>query len=283
MQVIINVLKGFVIGLANIIPGVSGGTLMVSMNVYDKIIDLISHFFSRLKSSLAFLLPIVIGMLIAIVAGSFGISFIFEQYPVVAKCLFIGLVLGGLPAILKKIKGKKIGITAIFCMALFFLLIIWMTFGSPVEKNATVSFDIVGIITLFVVGIIAAATMVVPGVAGSMVLLIIGYYNLIVSTVSNTVLALKDADLMGFLNCIKILIPFGIGVIVGIFAVAKALEYLFKKFPTQVYCAIIGLLVASPIAILANGGLPGLNLETVVCGILALLVGIIVSMKLGEK
>lgn len=283
MQIIIGILKGFVIGLANIIPGVSGGTLMVSMNVYDKIIDAISHFFSRLKSSLAFLLPIGIGMIIAIVAGSFGISFVFEEYPIIAKCLFIGLVLGGLPAILKKVRGRKIGVSAIFCMAAFFLLIMWMTFGTAVEKNASVTFDIVGILTLFVVGVIAAATMVVPGVSGSMVLLIIGYYNLIVSTVSNTALALKNADLTAFLNCLKILIPFGLGVIAGIFAVAKVLEWLFKKFPTQVYCAIIGLLVASPIAILANGGLPGLTLETVVCGLLALLIGIIVSMKLGER
>ena len=76
-----NILKGMVIGIANIIPGVSGGTMMVSMGIYDKLIHCITHLFSEFKKSVLFLLPIAVGMGIAIIASSFGLEYLFEKYP----------------------------------------------------------------------------------------------------------------------------------------------------------------------------------------------------------
>ena len=98
-----SILKGMVIGIANIIPGVSGGTMMVSMGIYDKLLHCITHLFSEFKKSILFLFPIVIGMGIAIVASSFGLEWLFGHYPVQTNLLFIGLVLGGLPAIWKNV------------------------------------------------------------------------------------------------------------------------------------------------------------------------------------
>ena len=105
MAMIKSFLKGVVIGIANIVPGVSGGTMMVSMGIYDKLIHCITHLFSEFKKSLLFLLPIAVGMVAAIGASSFGLTYLFDNFPIQTNLLFIGLILGGLPAIGKKVKG----------------------------------------------------------------------------------------------------------------------------------------------------------------------------------
>ena len=95
--------KGMVIGIANIVPGVSGGTMMVSMGIYDKLIHCITHLFSEFKQNVLFLLPIALGMVAAIAGSSFGLSYLFSSFPIQTNLLFVGLILGGLPAIWKKV------------------------------------------------------------------------------------------------------------------------------------------------------------------------------------
>ena len=123
MKMIKDVLKGMVIGIANIIPGVSGGTMMVAMGIYDKLIHCITHLFKEFKKSVLFLLPIAIGMGIAIIGSSFGIEYLFENFPVQTNLLFIGLIIGGLPAIWKNVKGKSIRLGHILAFLAFFALI----------------------------------------------------------------------------------------------------------------------------------------------------------------
>ena len=94
-----NICKGMLIGIANIIPGVSGGTMAVSMGIYDQLIRCISHPFKDLKNNLLFLFPIALGMGMAIIASAFGIDYLFETFPLQTNLLFSGLILGSLPAI----------------------------------------------------------------------------------------------------------------------------------------------------------------------------------------
>src|SRR5699024_10576656 len=106
------------------------------------------------------------------------------------------------------------------------------------------------IVVLFLLGLIASATMVIPGVSGSMVLMVLGYYSTILALVTGTVTMLKDMDIGGVINNCLLLAPFGVGVVLGIFLIAKVIEYLFQRFPSQTFAAIIGLIVSSPFAIL---------------------------------
>lgn len=98
----------WIIGLANIIPGVSGGTMAVSMGIYDKATHCISHFFSELKKNIAFLAPLVLGIGIAIIASSFGIDYLFETFPVQTNLLFIGLILGSFDLTIIEIQKQEI-------------------------------------------------------------------------------------------------------------------------------------------------------------------------------
>ena len=283
MNIIKDFFKGVVIGLANIIPGVSGGTMMVSMGIYDKLIHCITHLFKEFKKSFLFLLPIVAGMLAAVIASAFVITDLFEFFPLQTSLCFVGLIIGGLPAMWKNVKGNKIKFGHVIAFLAFFAVVIVMTLLSGREGNAAdLSFSLVNVLKLFGVGVIAAATMVIPGVSGSMMLLLLGYYNPILSTIKEFFSALADRDLAGLIRGFGILFPFGIGVIIGIFAVAKLVEIIFAKFPLYAYWAIIGLIVASPIAIIAMGEFTTIGVLTIVGGIIALVAGFIAAMKLGE-
>ena len=118
-----DILRGVMIGVANIIPGVSGGTMMVSMGIYDKIIGAVNNIFKEWKQSLKTLLPYAIGMLLGIAGLSFCITYFFEHFPLQTAFLFIGLIFGGLPVILKKVKGKKLDISIVLLFLVFLLLL----------------------------------------------------------------------------------------------------------------------------------------------------------------
>ena len=278
-----NILKGIVIGLANVIPGVSGGTMMVSMGIYDKLIHCITHLFSEFKKSLRFLVPIFIGIGIAAVVVPFGIEFLFANYPFQTNLLFIGLIIGGLPAVWKKVKGSSVRVGHIIACILFFALVAGLALVGETEGNAAdLSFSLISVIKLFGVGIVASATMVIPGVCGSMMLLLMGYYHPILETITNFIKAALAFDMNGILAGMGVLIPFGIGVVVGIFAIAKLIEIIFVKFPLYAYWAIIGLIISSPVAILVVGGIGTVTVFSVITGVAALGIGFVIALKLGD-
>ena len=278
-----NTLRGMVIGIANVIPGVSGGTLMVSMGIYDKLILVLTHFIKRMKEAIALLVPIAIGMLlsIAIFAKIFS-EILFPKFPLQTNLFFIGLIIGGIPVIYKKVKGNTIGLRAIIVFVLLFAIVVGLSLvGEGGGSSADITFSVGNVLKLFGVGIIAAATMVIPGVSGSMIMMILGYYNTIIDTVNNFINALKSFDIPAMLDTFVVLIPFGIGVVVGAVAVAKLIEFMLNKFPLVTYWAIIGLIVASPFAIIFMMEIGTVGVVEIVTGLVLLVAGFFISMKLG--
>ena len=278
-----NLLKGIVMGIANIIPGVSGGTMAVSMGIYDRMIHCVTHLFKEFKESMKFLIPIFLGIGIALVGLSFIIEPAFAYFPLQTNCLFIGLIVGGLPAVWQKVKGKGIKISYIVPFVLFFAVVVGMAaIGEKEGTAADLSFSVWSVIKLFAVGIIASATMVIPGVSGSMMMLLLGYYNPIVAAIKNFVTALAAFDMAGILEGCGILVPMGLGIVVGLFAIAKVIEIIFEKFPIQAFWAIIGLIVASPIAIFLLGDVGTITVIGILTSIVTFAVGFLVAVKLGD-
>ncbi len=283
MNFILDILRGIVIGVANIIPGVSGGTMMVSMGIYDKIIGCINHLFSRLKESILTLLPYGIGMGVGILGLAKLITICLERFPLPTGFLFIGLILGSVPIILRRIKGKNgdsVSIPAFICG--FVLVVGLQIIGGGNGTDATMNMNPLLVIILFLMGMIASATMVIPGVSGSMMLMLLGYYNPIVGTISRMVDALIARDFGAVFSCFGILLPFGIGVVVGIFAIAKMIEVLLRRFPSQTFSVILGLVLASPVAILMETGFATATVLTILCSIVTCVAGAVVALKLGE-
>lgn len=282
-EFIMNILRGIVIGISNVIPGVSGGTMMVSMGIYDRLILVLTHFIKRIKEAVALLVPILIGMLLAIALFAKLFSeVLFPKFPLQTNLFFIGLILGGLPIIYKKVKGISIRFPHILAFVLFFVLVVGLAVvGEGNGANADITLSAGNVLKLLGVGIIAAATMVIPGVSGSMIMMILGYYNTIIDTINECINALKDFDIPAILDTFIVLVPFGIGVVIGIVAVAKLVEFMLKKFPAVTYWAIIGLIVASPFAILIMMEAGTVGVIQVLSGVVLLAAGFIISMKIG--
>lgn len=284
MNFLKDILRGVLIGVANAIPGVSGGTMMVSMGIYDKIISSVTNIFHQLKKSILTLLPYGIGMVLGIVGLSFAIEYLFKNYPLQTALLFIGLILGGLPMMIGKVKGKKanIGNVAVFLFFFAFIFLLQWLNGKN-ASDVTLILSPVMVIRLFFVGIIAAATMVIPGVSGSMILMILGFYTPVIEAVTFTVKALAGGDFGGFLNQCLILFPFGVGVLIGIYYVAKLIELLLKKQESLTYSGILGLIVASPFVILMQTSITKLNVLSIIMSAITFAIGFVIAYFLGRE
>lgn len=278
------ILQGMVIGLANIIPGVSGGTMMVAMGLYDKLIYSITHLKSNFKESVKFLLPIFIGAGAAILLLARLFEFLFDNYPIPTNLAFCGLILGSLPPILKNVQHKKVSPSCIVAGLVFFALVIFMAFESEGSTSSKViELNFVEVIMMFIVGVIAAATMVIPGVSGSMVLMLMGYYQPILNLINTFLDDLAAFNVSGLLQTCGLLVPFGIGVLIGIFAIAKAIEWIFEHYRLQAYWAIIGLIAASPVAILMRTDWSTFSILMLVIGIAAFILGWFIAVKLSGE
>ena len=278
------ILQGMVVGIANIIPGVSGGTMMVAMGLYDKLIHSITHLKSEFKESMKLLLPIFAGAGLAIVLLSRLFEFLLANYPIPTNFAFCGLIAGSLPFIFKKVKGHSVSTGKLIPFFIFFGIVILMAvLGENGGAAADVSFGLVNILQLFAVGVIAAATMVVPGVSGSMMLMLLGYYDTIIETINDFIDALIAFNLNEVLRVFGILAPFGIGIVIGIFAIAKLIEFIFKKAEIHAYYGIIGLILASPIAILMKTDWSQFSIPLLAIGIITFIGGWFIASKLGGE
>ncbi len=275
---IILAIKGFLIGVANIIPGVSGGTFALTLGIYEELIGTISHFFKNLQKNLRFIIPIAIGAVLSILIGSKVITKSLENFPFATTLFFIGLIVGGIPLLTNKIKKEKKNISngVIFCLTFLFVL----GLGLLKTNGEALSFSQIGIggyFLLFFVGMIAAATMVIPGVSGSMVLMLLGYYHPIISTIE------KLTHFKNIGESIMILLPFGIGILIGIVAIAKLIEFLLKKYEGKTYYGVLGFVMASVLTLLKTLFPIEASVLEIIVAILLLVIGFIIGYRLGDE
>ena len=274
MNNIILVIKGFFMGIANIIPGVSGGTLAITMNIYEKLINTINHFFKDIKGNVKFLSLLGIGVLIALALGSNVITYSLDKYPLPTIMFFTGLILGGIPMLFGKIK-YNIEIKNVLMFMLTFAFIIFIMFLKTGNDVSLEKLNIISYIKLFLVGIVSAATMIIPGISGSFMLMVMGYYEPIINTIKEL------TSFTDIVNNIIILIPFGFGILVGFIVLAKLLEFLFKKYETITYFGIIGFVLASLIGIFFQTTFV-FSILSFTIGLLLLIIGFVIAYKLGD-
>lgn len=270
MEHIINVLKGVVIGVANAIPGVSGGTMMVIMKVFDRLLGAVSFNLKKLKENFLFLLTIVLGMGIGVILSAKVLNICFENFYVQTQFFFMGVVLGSLPMIYKEAtKEKKLEPVHLIPFAIGLGMIIGVTVISMSATNSIITTLTPGtFFYLLVISVVAAAAMIMPGLSGSLVLLILGGYQTVINAVDK-------------MNII-VLIPVAIGVVLGIILCAKVITICLKKWQRGTYAVILGLIVGSFYAIWpreavdsVTGEITGAAFKFNSTGIIAILIGII--------
>ena len=276
-SIFIHIIKGAIMGAANVIPGVSGGTMALVMGIYERLINSINQLnFNTLKkifitrdfksfakdTDLFFLISIIVGIFLSIFSLSILLEFLFESHKILVLSYFFGLIFASVFFVGKTI--KKYTSLSIFLFLIGFLIAGGMVFISPSSSNSSFLF-------LIISGAIAMCSMILPGLSGSFVLLLIGNYELIIC-------AINDLNF-------TILIPFGIGALSGIILFAKFLQFIFKKFRNNTISLLTGFIFGSLIVLWPwkqndinsnsfNYFIPNLNLETFIAFALILLGGL---------
>ena len=266
--------KGIIIGIGKIIPGVSGGMLAISLNVYDKSLQAISNFFKEPKNNFLFLTKLGIGIVLAILVFSKAITFSLNNYYLPTMLLFIGLILGGIPSIIKKVRTERClkNYNIMFGAILVILIIAIFSSLFRTNKPLTMSFYI-----FIIMGIIEAITMIIPGISGTAILMMLGYYKVIIEAFGN----LTDVSL--FRNSMEIVVPFLIGLIVGIIVLSKIINYILKKETIKSYYAILGFVIGSIILLIKEVFIGVYSLTEIVISLGLLFIGFAISKRLDEK
>ncbi len=251
------IIKGFLIGIAKILPGVSGAVLAISLGIYEKSVEAISNIFKDFKTNIKFLFPIAIGLIIALIFGSKILIYFLNNYYTSTLLLFIGLMLGGIPNLIKKIDFKKIKIKHYFLLIISFAFIFFLNL---INKQTFFTND--SFLLYIVIGIIDSITMVVPGISGTAIMMLLGcYQNLL--------------NLVGNLSNYLYLFGYGISLVISTFIVSKIMNYLFKNKELTIYSIVIGFMVSSILILLLN-----VIKDISILGIILLILGFIIGYKL---
>ena len=249
---LINILHGALMGLAFIVPGISGGALAVIFKFYDKLIDAISNLFKKFKESFLYLLPIGIGVVLSVAILIYPLKLAFEYILFTIIALFAGFILGSMPGLFDNVKQSKFKPLYILIFIIPFLISVGLGVLSVVLK-----FDIAEPFTTFPwwlylvmlpIGFILSLTVVIPGVSGSAFLITIGFYNPIINIITD----IFKGDFTNIGPAIGIFFMALVGFVIGFFSVAKLMSFLLKKYAVPTMYGIIGFVAGSIIALFVN-------------------------------
>lgn len=235
-------LQGMLLGLAKIMPGVSGSLLAVNLGLYDRAIESISHFFKDVKLNGMFLLNVGVGICTSIILFSGVLNYFYVNYYCFTVSFFTGLLCGNISQIKKNVYFNKKNIIY-FILIIFFLLLLYnlKRLDIYVYKN-----NIKNDLYVFLLGMIDAFSMILPGISGSAIFMILGCYSFVLTMFSS----LYDISL--FLNNFKVLIIFFVGIGTGVFIISNLFLYLLKNFRSKVYFFIFSCACSSVCLLLSS-------------------------------
>ncbi|WP_271397464.1 DUF368 domain-containing protein [Salinicoccus roseus] len=269
----VNIFKGFLMGICELIPGVSSGTMALLLGIYDQFLGAISKIVSKhYRKAILFLLPLVVGMAIAIITLTSLIEYLLENHVVPTHWFFIGLVLGVVPMMLR-ISNYKVEFRGSHYLLIFIavsaLFVMGMNRGEEQAINdIAINFPL--LIKMFVSGVLASMTMLLPGISGSLVLLILGSYSTVIYAVNE----LKNLNL----GILPVLIAVGSGIVLGLLVASRIIQYLLRHYTYLTYALILGLVIGSVFAIYP--GLPDTALSWTVT-VLSAILGFAISWYMG--
>ena len=287
-----NFLNGLAFGITQIIPGVSGATIAIILGFYHELLEVINHFAADRRKYLRYLFPFSLGAVAGMIAFSSIVNYLLTNHSFPTMSFFIGLIVGIIPAIYFNVKepgrGFKPGEIALIIFPALALLAIpelksaSITDPSEMINNMSAPF----MFFIFLAGIAAAAALILPGVSGSFILLLLGIYHLITYSISSVGYLLADiTNIPLMLDIGKVLLPLGIGVIIGVIFMAGLIEKLLKNYYKRTYLVILGLLIGSVYALSKEPIVfqSGTSPMILITGSVIFLSGCVISFNLGKK
>lgn len=227
------VLKGMLMGVGAILPGVSGGALSIVFGIYKPMMAFLAHPLKSFKKNFAFFLPIIIGVGLGFIMLSRLLAFIFERYEIEVLWLFVGLIIGTFPSLFREAGEEGHGKNAWISLAISFavILVLLLLVNDKVQTSLEPNF-----FWYIVCGGLWGASMVVPGLSSSNFIMNLGLYE-------------SMSKGIGSLD-MSVILPMVIGFVVIILLAAKGVNYLFKKHYAVAFHAILGTVIASTVMLI---------------------------------
>lgn len=246
MNKVIDIFKGIAVGVANVIPGFSGGTMAIILNIYERLVNGISNFFKKplgvLKDLWAFIIGLVIGILFSVLL----IVKLIKVFTLPVIMLFVGMIIGSIPSIYKDTfnENSKVNYNNIIFFIISLVIIIILPFIN-VNSNSITTNNVFLYIIIFVMGIVASCAMILPGISGSLVLMIFGYYFFITGAIKDLFASIFNSDFNNFINNFIVIIIFIIGCILGLILFSNIIKKLLLNHKKVFISCILGLLIGS--------------------------------------
>ena len=272
---------GLFIGLAVIVPGVSGSAVAIIFKMYEKLLYAIGNLFKKFKKCIKFLFPILIGVLVGFVLGFFGVRSLLNIIPFLVICLFAGLMFGAYPAITDQIKGTKLNAKYIllFIIGLAIpILVSCVSVFSDITQHSLSNLKFYHYILFAIIGFLVAITQLVPGLSATALLMSFGYFSPLMNSVSLTNFKENPTIFLVYLCLI-------IGFIIGLFVVSKGLNKILNRYKTPTFYCIAGLSLGSIVTMFFNpeimeiyvGWSDGGMVLDISMGVLVFIIGIVIS------
>ena len=231
MHFLLNFIKGIAIGSGAILPGISSGALCVVFGIYENLLNCVLNFFSNIKQNFKILFPIGLGVFVGIVLFGNVLKFVFYAYPIQTKSIFIGLIIGSIPELLKKTKSKeKFKLSFLIYLVISFSLGLILVYIENKLKFISTSNQF-SVAYLIFSGFLMSAGVIIPGVSSTLILMLLGVYDAYLLSVSSIYM--------------PFLLPLAIGLIIGSIFFMKLIKVLFDNFYTQTFYSIIGFTIGS--------------------------------------
>ena len=259
MNGFLNVVKGIFIGAGAIVPGVSSGVLCVIFGIYEKLLDAVLNFFKDIKQNIKFLFPIALGVGIGVLLFSNMLNYLLYEFPIQTKSIFIGLIIGTIPSLIREVNEKEAFKPQNVMYLLIALAIGIITVVLENRMHIITNVDNMSIMYLVMCGAIMSVGIVVPGVSSTIILMLLGVYSVYLQSVANLYL--------------PVLIPLGIGLILGSIIVMKLTKKLLETYYSQTFYSIIGFTIGSIFVLLPQGMT---MIEQVLC-VLCIILGVYIS------
>lgn len=260
----INFLKGIIVGIGGIAPGLSGSVLLVIFGLYQKTINAISSLFKDFKRNILFLVPLFMGFGLGVIIFSKIVNYLLTSFEMQTRFAFLGLVVGTIPLFFKEV--KKHGFSKKYYILIFLSAVVGFVLFS-LNRNLFPQISNPNLFQSFLLGISVAGSSIVPGVDSAVILSSLGLYELYVSSLANFNLS--------------ILIPAGFGLIIGMLLISFIMSKLIKYFYTTTFSVIFGLFISIIPNILNNSCFLGFNIESFI-SVIFLIIGFAFSYYLSN-
>jgi len=245
MNHLIKIIKGSLVGMGSILPGVSGSMIAAIFNIYQSLVNALNDFTKHPIQAIKSVWQYIVGVIIGLFLGFFVINLFLDIAPLPITLLFIGFILGAIPSMIKKVRNTQFKWHHILVLLISMASMVSMVFIQESNGSSEQEYLIV-----FLIGAITAIALIIPGLSGATMLMALGFYQKLLDLIDDLLKGLAIFDFSSVLKQLPLFLLLVLGVVVGLILMGKVMFVLLQKHQTHFYMAVIGIVIVSPFNIL---------------------------------